>query len=32
MFFYFPTKYEQLKKEYLRKKMEQMLDIEELEK
>jgi len=31
MFFYFPTKYEQLKKEYLRKKMEQMIEIQALE-
>ena len=31
-FFFFPTKYEQLKMEYLNKKMEQMVDIEELEK
>jgi hypothetical protein len=31
-FYFFPTKYEQLKMEYLNKKMEQMTDIEELEK
>jgi hypothetical protein len=30
-FFFFPKKYEQLKMEYLRKKIEQMIDIEELE-
>jgi len=31
-FIFFPPKYQQLKMEYLRKKMEHMLDIEELEK
>jgi len=31
-FFFFPTKYEQLKMEYLNKKMEQMVEIDELEK
>jgi len=31
-FFFFPTKYEQLKMEYLNKKMEQMKEIDELEK
>ncbi len=31
-FYFFATKYEQLKMEYLNKKMEQMVDIEELEK
>ena len=30
-FYFFPTKYEKLKMEYLKKKMEQMVDIEELE-
>ena len=31
-FFFFPTKYEQLKMEYMNKKMEQMKEIDELEK
>jgi hypothetical protein len=31
-FYFFPTKYEQLKMEYLNKKMEQMKEIDELEK
>jgi hypothetical protein len=31
-FYFFPTEYDQLKMEYLRKKMEQMNEIDELEK
>jgi predicted metal-dependent hydrolase len=31
-FYFFPTEFEQLKMEYLRKKMEQMNEIDELEK